>query len=39
MPENHVCTMHFGTCGICLEERAVTDPRDFGHLKPGWDLA
>ena len=33
MPENHVCTMHFGTCGICGEERAVTDPCEFGHIR------
>lgn len=37
MPEGHVCTIHTGVCGICGDTRAVTEPRDFGHLKPGWD--
>lgn len=36
MPEGHLCTMHLGECGICGETRPVTEPRDFGHLKPGW---
>lgn len=31
-----LCTMHFGTCGICWEERAVTDPREFGYLREDW---
>ena len=35
-PEGHTCTAHRGTCGICGQERLVTEPRDFGHLKPGW---
>ena len=34
--EGHVCTVHTGVCGICGQTRAVTEPRDFGHLKPGW---
>ena len=29
-PEGHLVTMHTGTCGICKEERNVTEPRDFG---------
>jgi hypothetical protein len=33
---NHIMTMHIGACDICGEERAVTEPRDFGHLKPDW---
>ena len=27
------CTVHEGKCGICGKVRAVTEPRDFGHLK------
>lgn len=32
-----VCTVHQGVCGVCGETRAVTEPRDFGHLKQGWE--
>ena len=32
MPEDHVCTIHVGICGICGDTHAVTEPRDFGHL-------
>lgn len=37
MPKDHVCTMHEGVCGICGETRGVTEPRDFRHLKQGWE--
>ena len=23
-------------CGVCKEQKLVTEPRDFGHLKPNW---
>ena len=36
MPEGHRYTVHTGTCGICGVRAAVTEPRDYGHLKPGW---
>lgn len=29
-------TWHMGKCGICDRLTAVTEPRDFGHLKEGW---
>lgn len=29
-------TWHTGTCGICGIAASVTEPRDFGHLKDGW---
>jgi hypothetical protein len=29
-------TWHEGECDICRVVRAVTQPRDFGHLKAGW---
>ncbi|MDE2103365.1 MAG: hypothetical protein KGL39_39355 [Patescibacteria group bacterium] len=34
-----ICTIHKGKCGICGEEKMVTEPRDFGHLKygSGWE--
>ena len=31
-------TWHIGTCDLCGAEKvAVTEPRDFGHLKDGWE--
>ena len=30
------CTVHNGSCGICGENKLVTEPRDFGHLKHNW---
>lgn len=38
VPESHISTMHVGDCDICGEHRAVTEPRDFGHLKDGWQI-
>jgi hypothetical protein len=32
-----IATWHMGKCDICKAEREVTEPRDFGHLKEGWD--
>jgi hypothetical protein len=30
-------TMHIGTCGVCdATEVAVTEPRDYGHLRVTW---
>lgn len=29
-------TYHMGKCGICGEDREVTEPRDWGHLREGW---
>lgn len=31
-----IATWHIGTCDICNAEREVTEPRDFWHLKLGW---
>jgi rRNA maturation protein Nop10 len=31
-----VATWHPDICGICGKEDIVTEPRDFGHLKDGW---
>lgn len=30
-------TFHLGCCGVCGETKPVTEPRDFGHLRDGWD--
>jgi len=35
-PAEGACTVHEGTCGLCGKTAPVTQPRDFGHLKPGW---
>ena len=32
---NHVSTWHNETCGVCLQYRSVTEPRDFGYLNKG----
>ena len=29
-------TWHMGTCGVCGNHAAVTEPRDFGYLRPSW---
>lgn len=34
-----VATWHPSVCGICGKEDIVTEPRDFGHLKDGWEKA
>ena len=34
----HGATYHVGECGICGTGGVeVTEPRDFGHLREGWD--
>jgi len=32
-------TWYPGTCDICGAYGDVTEPRDFGHLKPTWKAA
>lgn len=29
---------HTGICGVCGIEASVTEPRDFGHLRAGWEF-
>lgn len=36
-PNGHVATFHFGRCDVCGREDRVTQPRDYGHLKDGWE--
>lgn len=31
-----IATWHPDECGICGKFTNVTEPRDFGHLKDGW---
>lgn len=33
-----LATWHQGECEICGLTNAVTEPRDFGHLKDGWHI-
>lgn len=34
----HAMTVHPDTCGICGATNVpCTEPRDFGHLKEGWE--
>ena len=33
-----VSTWHEGLCGVCDEQKPVTEPRDCGYLKEGWQL-
>lgn len=34
---NRISCWHNGQCGICSAvEVPVTEPRDFGHLRKGW---
>jgi len=30
-------TWHIDICGICKNTTECTEPRDFGHLREGWD--
>jgi hypothetical protein len=34
--EPQFATWHMGTCGVCGCRRAVTEPRDYGYLRPSW---
>ena len=31
-----IATFHYGTCDVCGEDNAVTEPRDFGYLSAEW---
>ena len=32
----YIATWYDGKCGVCGKYTAVTEPRDFGHLKGEW---
>lgn len=34
---DHVATFHIDKCDVCGRDTLVTEPRDFGHLMPGWE--
>lgn len=31
-----LATFYPATCGVCKQEKICTEPRDYGHLKNGW---
>lgn len=31
-----LATWHPDTCGVCDQQKTVTEPRDFGYLAKGW---
>jgi hypothetical protein len=33
----YIATWHMERCGICNQLKPCTEPRDFGHLKEGWN--
>lgn len=34
-----IATWHEDKCGVCGHTGLVTEPRDYGHLKDGWEKA
>ena len=36
--ECRMTTWHKGVCEVCGKQAEVTEPRDYGHLKDGWDV-
>lgn len=35
-PAKHCATYHVDECGVCGEQKSVTEARDYGFLKRGW---
>jgi hypothetical protein len=38
MRPDRVSSYWMDTCGVCGKHMAVTEPRDFGYLKEGWEM-
>ena len=38
-PSIHCSTFHHGSCGVCGEKAGVTEARDYGYLRKGWQSA
>jgi len=36
--EGHISTWHVDYCDVCGTETMVTEPRDFGYLRPEWKM-
>jgi hypothetical protein len=38
-PSHHNATYHYDTCDVCgMHDVPCTEPRDYGHLRSGWEL-
>jgi len=37
-PSPHCATFHEDACGVCGETKSVTEARDYGYLRDGWDV-
>lgn len=38
-PKHHCSTFHSGECGVCNKKAGVTEARDYGYLRKGWQTA
>jgi len=36
-PQPHYATYHTSKCNVCHQEKSVTEARDYGFLRRGWD--
>lgn len=36
-PVPHFATYHIDTCNVCSKTKSVTEARDYGYLRSGWD--
>ena len=36
-PSPHFATYHIDTCEVCKKKESVTEARDYGYLRKGWD--
>lgn len=36
-PQPHYATYHTSKCNVCHQEKPVTEARDYGFLRRGWD--
>lgn len=36
-PSPHYSTNHMGKCSVCEQVKSVTEARDYGFLRKGWD--
>ena len=37
-PPVYCSTFHYGECDVCHSKAGVTEARDYGYLKQGWQL-
>jgi len=36
-PSKHCATYHVNRCEVCGQEKPVTEARDYGYLREGWN--